>query len=66
MASIHNRMPLILAQPDYAEWIDAAPRSAESLAHLIRPYPAELMQAYAVTTLVNSPNNDRPECVLPA
>ena len=66
MASIHDRMPLILPQPDYAEWIDVAPRSPESLAHLIKPYPAELMQAYPVTTLVNSPDNDRAECILPA
>jgi putative SOS response-associated peptidase YedK len=66
MASIHNRMPLILQPQDYAEWIDVAPRSPESLAHLIRPYPSDLMQAYPVSTLVNSPGNDRPECILPA
>ncbi len=66
MAGIHNRMPVILKSADYAEWLDAAPRTADSLNHLLAPYPAELMEAFPVSTLVNSPANDRAECVLPA
>jgi putative SOS response-associated peptidase YedK len=66
MASIHNRMPVMLQSKDYAEWLDAAPRSADSLKHLVKSYPAELMQAYPVSTLVNSPANDRAECISPA
>lgn len=66
MALIHNRMPVILHPADYAEWIDPAVRTHESLKHLIRPFPAELMGAYAVSTLVNSPANDRTECMAPA
>jgi putative SOS response-associated peptidase YedK len=65
MASIHNRMPVILQSKDYEEWLDAAPRSSDSLKHLIKGYPAELMQAHPVSTLVNSPANDRAECVEP-
>ena len=33
--------------------------------HLLAPYPAELMEAYPVSTLVNSPANDRQECAEP-
>ncbi len=65
MASIHNRMPVILQPGDYSEWLDAAPRTADSLKHLIKALPAESMEAYPVSTLVNSPANDRPECLLP-
>jgi putative SOS response-associated peptidase YedK len=65
MAPIHNRMPMILGSRDYAEWLDKAVRTPESLNHLLRPFPAELMEAHAVSTLVNSPANDRPECILP-
>ncbi len=65
MAGIHNRMPVILAPADYAEWIDPAVRNADSLNHLVKPFSAELMEAYPVSTLVNSPANDRAECVLP-
>lgn len=59
MASIHNRMPVILQGRD-AElaWLDDAvslPRHQQ----LLLPYPADLMRAYPVTTRVNSPaNND--------
>ncbi len=66
MASIHNRMPVILHSKDHAEWLDAAPRSPNNLNHLIKAFPSELMEAYPVSTLVNSPANDRAECILPA
>jgi putative SOS response-associated peptidase YedK len=32
---------------------------------LLAPYPSELMEAYPVSTLVNAPANDRPECAEP-
>jgi putative SOS response-associated peptidase YedK len=66
MASIHNRMPVILPSDAYAQWIDPAVQAPDSLQALIKPYPAGEMAAYPVSTLVNSPQNDRPECVVPA
>ncbi len=65
-ATIHDRMPVILRSQDYAEWLDQAPHTPESLQHLIASYPAELMEAYPVSALVNSPANDQAECVQPA
>jgi hypothetical protein len=32
---------------------------------LLRPYPAEEMTAYPVSTVVNSPRNDAPSCIQP-
>ena len=32
---------------------------------LLAPYPTELMEAYPVSTLVNSPANDSAECAKP-
>ncbi len=66
MSKIHNRMPVILQPSDYAEWLDASPRTPNSLVHLLKPFPANLMDAHPVSTLVNSPANDRAECVVPA
>jgi putative SOS response-associated peptidase YedK len=66
MEPIHNRMPVILQSSDYNEWLDKAARTPESLNHLIKPFPADLMEAYPVSTLVNSPANDRAECLIPA
>lgn len=66
MASIHNRMPVILPRDAYAKWLDTAPQNADALQPLITPYPAEEMAAYPVSTLVNNPKNDLAECVVPA
>ena len=35
------------------------------VAELLRPYPSEGMGAYPVSTVVNSPKNDTPECIEP-
>ena len=65
MTLIHNRMPAILHPRDYARWLDASPQSPEILKPLIKPYPADKMSAYPVSTLVNKPENDIPELVVP-
>ncbi len=65
VAPIHDRMPVILARDAYAAWLDPAERDPRDLAHLLRPYPAEEMIAYPVSTLVNSPQNDVPSCIAP-
>ena len=66
MAPIHDRMPVILKPEDYDEWLDPAPRTPDSLQGLIASFPPELMDAYPVSALVNSPSNDRAECMQPA
>jgi putative SOS response-associated peptidase YedK len=66
MARIHDRMPVILPHHAYAQWLDPLPHFPVDLKGLLVPYPAEEMQAFPVSTLVNSPNNDGPEVVLPA
>jgi len=37
----------------------------QSLLPLLKPYPAEKMEAYPVRTLVNSPGHESEECVQP-
>ena len=66
IAPIHNRMPVIVPANDRTKWLQAAPVLPEALAPLLRPYPAELMRAFPVSTQVNNPATDRPECILPA
>ena len=65
MASIHNRMPVILPVHTYAQWLDPSPHFPVDLKSLLVPYPAEEMEAFPISTLVNSPANDRPEVVAP-
>ncbi len=66
MTTIHNRMPVILHPSDYTRWLDPAPQTPANLLPLLRPFPEGEMSAHPVSTLVNSPSNDRPELVLPA
>lgn len=66
MATLHNRMPVILKSNTYTQWLDPAPQSPDRLQNLLVPYPTEEMEAYPVSMLVNSPGNDRAECILPA
>jgi len=63
---LHNRMPVILPPDTYARWLEPSPCQPTDLQGLLAPYPAEAMSAHPVSTLVNSPANDRPECIAPA
>ncbi|MEC0205183.1 SOS response-associated peptidase [Paenibacillus lautus] len=72
MEPIHNRMPVILRPANEALWLERQTSShphesstsiLESLKELLRPYPAEEMQAVPVSTTVNSVKNDTEDCV---
>lgn len=56
-ATIHDRMPVIVAPADYARWL------AEPAAGLLRPFPAERMQAYPVSRAVNDAQHDGPQLI---
>ena len=59
---IHDRMPVILDPEAEAAWLDSGLDVAALLPYL-RPLPAERMEAYPVSSLVSSPNNDGPALV---
>ncbi len=65
MAPIHNRMPVILHEKDEAAWLDPEIKDPVKLLPLLKPYPSEEMELYEVSTVVNSPKNDVPECISP-
>ncbi len=65
VAPIHNRMPVVLAPAAYGQWLDPDVHDAKALQGLLKPYPAADMAAYEVSTVVNNPSNDVPECVEP-
>lgn len=64
MAPIHDRMPAIIPAPCQDVWMDPATPLEDALS-LLGPYPAGEMEAYPVSTLVNSPANDSPACIAP-
>ena len=54
VAQIHDRMPLIIAPADYERWLGDEPDPHD----LMRPYPAERMRMWPISTRVNKPEND--------
>ncbi len=59
---IHHRMPVILPQEGHASWLDAdAP--GDDVSALLRPFPADPMAFYRVSTRVNAVRNDDPACI---
>jgi putative SOS response-associated peptidase YedK len=61
VAEIHDRMPLILAPTDYARWLSDEPDPGD----LMRPFPAEPMRMWPISTRVNKLENDDPSIVEP-
>lgn len=66
MEPIHERMPVIIPKEDENRWLDPQTADPAALTKLLKPYPAEAMEAYPVSKRVNSPTNNSPECVKPA
>ncbi len=66
MEPIHNRMPVILPRGAEATWLDRENEDQDALTSLLMPYPEGEMEAYVVSTLVNSAKNNFPECIAPA
>jgi putative SOS response-associated peptidase YedK len=64
--SVHDRMPAIL--PPHMEdlWLDTSRFDATELCKALAPYPAEKMERYVVSDLVNSVKNNSPLCIEPA
>jgi putative SOS response-associated peptidase YedK len=65
MQPIHERMPVILNREAADLWIATNQQEPKDLLDLLKPYPADLMEAYAVSKLVNSPRNNQPDCIEP-
>ena len=62
VAHIHDRMPVIVAPENYAEWLDTSGEDTTAVSQLLQSYPADAMEAFVVSSIVNSPKNDEPAC----
>jgi putative SOS response-associated peptidase YedK len=62
---IHNRMPVILPDSAYQQWLQPGEVDVQKLNPLLRPFDADQMQAYPVSRMVNNPKNDSPSNISP-
>ena len=65
LAPIHDRMPVILSRDAERLLLDEGVGDPDALSSVLVPYPSELMEAYEVSSLVNSVANDGPEVLEP-
>jgi putative SOS response-associated peptidase YedK len=63
MEKIHTRMPVILPDKHWEQWLDRENKDIENLHKLLAPYPASRMEAYEVSTYVSNSRNEGPECM---
>ncbi|MCJ8011255.1 SOS response-associated peptidase [Paenibacillus sp. KQZ6P-2] len=63
MEPIHDRMPVILRPEDELRWVQRGTANTEELQQLLIPFPADEMEAYPVSSTVNSVKNDSPLCI---
>ncbi len=60
---VHHRMPAILGFFDEDKWLDHSAFKPEALQSLLKPYAAEEMESFPVSTKVNSAANEGEELI---
>jgi putative SOS response-associated peptidase YedK len=64
IAPIHDRLAIILPETAYTAWLD--PKTGiEQVNGLLRPYPADHVRCWPVSTAVNQVRNNTPELIEP-
>lgn len=61
MQQIHDRMPVIVPRRFEKEWLTND--NTDDLMKILQPSPADEMEAYPVSRLVNNPANDTPQVI---
>ena len=65
LASLHDRMPVIVAPDAFELWLDSANVDATTAAALIAPAPDDLLALHPVSSAVNRTVNDGPQLIEP-
>ena len=63
---VHERMPLMMLPVNIDAWLNPGDAPAEELMKLLDTIDAGKLETVPVSTLVNSPAHDTPECIQPA
>jgi putative SOS response-associated peptidase YedK len=65
VATVHNRMPVILTPATMPRWLGDAPLADGELSALVRPIDAGLMDCRPVSRYVSNSRNEGPRCLAP-
>jgi len=66
VAPIHDRMPVLLPESSWDTWLDRENHDTGALQKLLVPAADAVLERWAVSTLVNKPDNNGPELLEPA
>jgi putative SOS response-associated peptidase YedK len=61
MVPVHDRMPVILHPGDFDRWLDRDLDPSRPPIDMLRPFPANEMEAFEVSTDVGNVKNNSPE-----
>jgi putative SOS response-associated peptidase YedK len=64
-APVHDRMPVIVEPKNYGKWLGEEPIDPVQLLMLLRSFPAEKMDSFAVDPRVGNVRNDDPTLLIP-
>jgi putative SOS response-associated peptidase YedK len=59
---VHDRMPVILDPDGYDVWLDPGMTKVEAAAELLKPYEAQRMRGFPISTRINHVANDDEAC----
>jgi len=65
LGHIHDRMPLLVERERYGAWLDPTRSDPEVLTELLVPASPGRLEAYPVSTMVNSVKNNGPDLLEP-
>ena len=65
MSEIHTRMPVIMPEKHFAQWLDPGFTDLPALKKLLVPYSGKEMNAYRVSNYVSNARNQGEECMEP-
>ena len=62
---VHDRMPMVVKEGLWPDWLDPAPADADRLLKVMAPATADALETRPVSTAVNSVRNDGPDLIAP-
>jgi putative SOS response-associated peptidase YedK len=65
LAPVHDRMPVVLDERDWDQWLDPRNDDVASLAELLRPAPNDVFEVFEVSSRVSRPENNDPSLLEP-
>jgi putative SOS response-associated peptidase YedK len=65
LAPIHDRMPVIMPEDKFETWLEPLDRDKDALIRILKPYPAEELEIYEVSSKVNSVKYNAPDIIQP-